>query len=285
MHPRLLKTFLAIARHGNVTRAAADVHLAQSSVSDQLQTLEAELGAALFERTRGGLVLTPAGETLRPYAEEMLALADEARAAVGGTAATVTIGALETIATARLAPWLAAFRSDHPDIDIRVRIAGSGDLLRGLAEGQIDLAFCFDTGPADDRFVRRRIGDEAMVLILGPNVAAPDDLAALDFVATERGCAYRHLFDRAFTDVGLEPPKPAAEVGSIGMIVRLVAGGTGAGLVPRIAAIDAIERGAVRALPWPDPADTAALAMVWRRRRVQPAALKALLDAAPQISR
>ncbi len=285
MHPRLLKTFLAIARHGNVTRAAADVHLAQSSVSDQLQTLEAELGAALFERNRGGLVLTSAGETLRPYAEEMLALADEARTAVGGTAATVTIGALETIATARLAPWLAAFRNDHPDIDIRVRIAGSGDLLRGLAEGQVDLAFCFDTGPADDRFVRRRIGDEAMVLILGPNVTAPDDLAALDFVATERGCAYRHLFDRAFTDVGLEPPKPAAEVGSIGMIIRLVAGGTGAGLVPRIGAAEAIERGTVRALPWPGPADTAALAMVWRRRRVQPAALKALLDAAPQISR
>lgn len=46
MHPRLLRTFLAIARHGNVTRAAAEVHLAQSSVSDQLQTLEAELGAA-----------------------------------------------------------------------------------------------------------------------------------------------------------------------------------------------------------------------------------------------
>jgi len=285
MHPRLLKTFLAIARHGNVTRAAADVHLAQSSVSDQLQTLEAELGATLFDRTRGGLVLTPAGETLRPYAEEMLALADEARAAIGGMAAAVTIGALETLATARLAPWLAVFRSAHPEIDIRVRVAGSGDLLRGLAEGQIDLAFCFDTGQTDDRFVKRRIGDEAMVLILGPNMAAPDDLAALDFVATEHGCAYRHLFDRAFRDAGREPPKPAAEVGSIGMIVKLVAGGSAAGLVPRIGAIDAIERGAVRALAWPGLADTAALAMIWRRRRVQPAALKALLDAAPQISR
>ena len=61
MHPRLLKTFLAVARTRNVTRAAAEVNLAQSSVSDQIQALEAELGANLFTRSRRGLELTPTG--------------------------------------------------------------------------------------------------------------------------------------------------------------------------------------------------------------------------------
>ncbi len=288
MHPRLLKTFLAVARHGNVTRAAAEVHLAQSSVSDQLQTLEAELGAALFERTRGGLVPTPAGEALRPYAEEMLNLADEARAAIGQRPGGVAIGALETIAATRLGTWLAAFRAGHPEIEIRVKIAGSGALLQKLGQGEIDLAFCFDTGQADDRFVKRRIGAEPLVLIAAPDQAPPNDLAALGrlgFVATEPGCAYRHLFDRAFADAGIEAPKPAVEVGSIGMIARLVANGAGIGLVPRLGAAEAIERGEVRAMAWPGPVDTAPLAMIWRRRRVQPPALKALLDAAGQISR
>jgi DNA-binding transcriptional LysR family regulator len=58
MHPRLLKTFLAVARSRNVTRAAEQVHLAQSRVSDQIQALETELGAELFVRTRQGLLLT-----------------------------------------------------------------------------------------------------------------------------------------------------------------------------------------------------------------------------------
>lgn len=108
MNPRLLKTFLAVARTGNVTRAALEVNLAQSSVSDQIQALEAELGASLFTRSRQGLALTPAGEALKPYAENLLALADDARAAVdatrAGTAGSLSIGALETIASARLAP-------------------------------------------------------------------------------------------------------------------------------------------------------------------------------------
>lgn len=288
MHPRLLRTFLAIARHGNVTRAAAEVNLAQSSVSDQLQSLEGELGVSLFERTRAGLVLTPAGEALKPYAEEMLNLADDARAAVGRDGGAVTLGAPETIAAARLGPWLANFRADHPDIDIRVKIGGSGELLGKLAAGEIDIVFCFDTGQADERFVRRRIGEEPLVLISGPGVAAPSDLPGLShlkFIATEQGCAYRHLFDKAFTDAGLDPPKPGAEVGSIGMIARLVANGAGFGLVPRLGATEAIERGEVRATAWPGPVDTAALAMIWRRRRVQPAALKALLATADQISR
>lgn len=288
MHPRLLRTFLAIARHGNVTRAAAEVHLAQSSVSDQLQSLEAELGASLFERSRAGLVLTPAGEALRPYAEEMLALADEARAAIGAEPRTVTVGALETIAAARLGPWLGAFRAGHPDVEIRVRIGGSGDLLSSLARAEIDVAFCFDTGQADERFVKRRIAAEPMVLILGPDMAAPNDLAALGrlaFITTEPGCAYRHLFDKAFADAGLPAPRPGTVAGSIGMITSLVASGAGAGLVPRLGAAEAIARGEVRATAWPGPVDTAPLAMIWRRRRVQPAALKALLDAADQISR
>ncbi|TIQ19986.1 MAG: LysR family transcriptional regulator, partial [Mesorhizobium sp.] len=100
MRPRLLKTFLAVARCRNITRAAEEIHLAQSSVSDQIQTLETELGTALFTRSKQGLQLTPAGATLKSYAQDILMLAEEARAAVdvaaGHAAGAVTIGALET---------------------------------------------------------------------------------------------------------------------------------------------------------------------------------------------
>ncbi|GES47581.1 LysR family transcriptional regulator [Rhizobium sp. NBRC 114257] len=287
MHPRLLKTFLAVARNRNFTRAAEEVHLAQSSVSDQIQSLEAELGTALFIRSRSGLELTAAGEALKPYAEELLAIAYEARAAVEAVSAAaagkVTIGALETIASMKLPQWLPTLRRDHHDIDLRVTIAGSGDLLRKLEAGEIDVAFCFDRGEVDERLAKRVISTEPLILITpsAPEASSKtSDLAALasmNFVATEDGCIYRHLFDKAFEAAGTAAPKLAAEVGSIGTIARLVAAGTGSSLVPRFAVADALHRGEIDEMPWPGPMRTASLVMIWRRRRVQPPALKLFL--------
>ncbi|MER9328721.1 LysR family transcriptional regulator [Mesorhizobium sp. M0488] len=292
MHPRLLKTFLAVARSRNITRAAEAVHLAQSSVSDQIQSLEAELGAALFMRLRTGLELTPAGMALKPIAEELLRLDGEARAAVllaaGRTSGTLTIGALETIASARLAPWLPGFQAGHPDIAVHMKVADSGTLLRLLEDADIDVAFCFEhrdaKSAADERLARRTILDEPLLLVAAPGQGTvPSDLAALAalrFVATEPGCIYRHMFDTAFAEAGIAAPRLAAEVGSIGTIARLVAAGAGLGLVPRLAVSDALERGELIELPWPGRAQTAPLAMIWRRRRVQPPALRQLLSAA-----
>ncbi|MBP0583205.1 LysR family transcriptional regulator [Labrys sp. LIt4] len=294
MHPRLLKTFLAVARHRNVTRAAEAVHLAQSSVSDQIQALEAELGTPLFARSRSGLQLTAAGAALQPYAEEILTLTDEARGAVAMTAGqergAVSIGALETIAAVRLPAWLSRFGQAHPEIALRLSVAGTGDLLRKLEDGEVDVVFCFDRGDFDERFATRSISREPLVLIApaGEPPLPPGEglaiLAAKRFVVTEAGCVYRHLFDAAFARAGLAAPNLAAEAGSIGAIARLVAAGTGLGLVPRLAVADALARGEVTELSWPGPAQTAALAadlvMIWRRRRVQPPALKLLLASA-----
>jgi DNA-binding transcriptional LysR family regulator len=289
LHPRLLKTFLAVARARNVTRAAQEVNLAQSSVSDQIQALETELGASLFTRSRQGLDLTPAGEALKPYAEDLLALADDARAAVYatkvGAAGSLSIGALETIASARLAPWLAGFRAAHAGIDIKLRIAGSGELLRRLGDGEIDVAFCFERSAEleDGRFARRVVAAEPLALIAPPGDNRADiDLAALAeryFVATETGCVYRAMVDRAFAEAGLGKPSLAAEAGSIDAIAGLVAAGAGFGLVPRLAVAAAIERGAVAELAWPGPVRSADIVMTWRRRRIQPPALKALFTA------
>jgi DNA-binding transcriptional LysR family regulator len=297
MHPRLLKTFLAVARTHNVTRAAQEVNLAQSSVSDQIQALETELGAHLFTRSRQGLDLTPAGEALKPYAEDLLALADDARAAVNltraGTAGSLSIGALETIASARLAGWLARFRAKHAGIDIKLKVAGSGELLRRLGDGEIDVVFCFER-PAeleeavapDPRFARRVVAAEPLALIAPPGDNRTDiDLAALaekHFVATETGCVYRAMVEKAFAEAGLGEPSLAAEAGSIDAITGLVAAGAGFGLVPRLAAAAAIERGEVAELAWPGSVRSADIVMTWRRRRVQPPVLNALLTAAAE---
>jgi DNA-binding transcriptional LysR family regulator len=290
MHPRLLRTFLAVARSRNITRAAEAVHLAQSSVSDQIQTLETELGVDLFARSKRGLTLTPAGAALGPYAENILALEDEARAAVrmvaGQEAGSVTLGALETIASAWLPQRLSRLHRAHPGLEMRLKVAETGALLRKLEDGEIDLAFCFDRGGFDGKFGWRKIAAEPLVVITSPDreglAGRRDDLealAAMPFVVTEAGCVYRLMFDKAFADAGLAAPRIAAEAGSLGAIGRLVAEGVGIAVVPRLAVADALSRGDVREQPWPVPDRTAALVAVWRRRRVQPPALQWALAA------
>ena len=287
MNPRLLRTFLAVARSGNLTRAAKEVHLAQSSVSDQIQSLEIELGTSLFTRSRLGLKLTPAGETFTSFAEEILLLTGEAKLAVGATAGhavgSVTIGALETIASAKLARWLSDFHNDYPGIALRLKIASSSELLRGLEDGDIDAVFCFDSSDPDNRFSQRTISVEPMVLIAPrewqPSVVETglSALASTRFVTTEVGCVYRRLFNAAFADAGIGEPKLAAEVGSIRAITELVAAGMGLALVPRLAIADALDRCKIVEAPWPGPNPTVLLKLIWRRRRIQPPALKFLL--------
>jgi DNA-binding transcriptional LysR family regulator len=292
MHPRLLKTFLAVASARNMTRAADEVHLSQSSVSDQIQSLEAELGVDLFTRSKLGLDLTPAGETLRVYAEDILAQLHDARAAVkaaaGQAAAALSIGALETIAATKLPSLLATFRGDHPGIDLRLTVAGSGELMRKLEAGDLDVAFCFDKGD-DERFIMRTVSVEPLVLVAPPgsqpalDTAGLAALASRRFVATEVGCVYRRVFDLAFAEAGVSAPKLAAEAGSIRAIARLVAAGAGLALVPRLAVTDALDRGEIVEMSWPGPVKTALLTAIWRRRRIQPPALKLLLGALSRL--
>ncbi|WP_271899176.1 LysR family transcriptional regulator [Candidatus Phyllobacterium onerii] len=290
MHPRLLKTFQAVARNRNITHAARDINLSQSAASDQVQALEADLAAQLFVRSTRGLELTPAGHTLLAYADEILSLSDDARAAVASVAGSkqgsLAIGALSTIVSSKFPEWLIDFRGKYPEIAIRLKVAGSGDLMQQLETGMLDAVFCFDRGDFDHRLANRLIATEPLILItprtgkFALKSGTLAELASASFVATEVGCVYRSLFDNAFADAGIMQPKLAMEAGSIQAIAELVKSGAGISLVPQLAVADALQRGEVNGIPWPGPLKAVSLVMVWRRRRVQPPTLKLLLAAA-----
>jgi DNA-binding transcriptional LysR family regulator len=290
MNPKLMRTFLAVLRHGSFTRAAEDVHLAQSTVSDQIQALESELGTALFIRSKTGLEVAPAALVLRPYAEDMLALCDEALSAVADTmdreSQSLTVGCLETIASCRLASWLSEFKVGHLKIKMKLRIAGSGELRRLLEQGQLDAAICFHDDKPGPGFVVRTLAREPLTLLQNPARKRVDPfadigaLAAQEFVVTETGCTYRRMFDEFFRQSGAVPPRPIAEVNSVASIISFVGAGSCLGITPRLAAEAAMQRGDVVEIPWPGTTSPSVpLAMIWRRRRIQPQALRQFLEA------
>src|SRR5690349_10068793 len=113
-----VEAFLAIARQGGFTRAAAALHLSQPAISRRIHLLERELGAPLFERLGSGIRLSEAGQAFRPHAEAVLASMRDGRAAVaalrGSEAGVVTLAVVGTLASSSLTGRLRRFRDAHP---------------------------------------------------------------------------------------------------------------------------------------------------------------------------
>src|ERR1700733_11250073 len=111
-----LTIFRTVVRENSMTRAAAKLHRVQSNVTARIKQLEEQLGTDLFIRDGRRLVLTPAGETLLPYAERLLALAEEARHAVreNRPSGRLRLGTMESVAATRMPSLLASYHQQWP---------------------------------------------------------------------------------------------------------------------------------------------------------------------------
>ena len=150
---RVLRYFLAVAREGSITRAAASLHVTQPTLSRQLAALEKDLGAKLLRRADRGVVLTDAGRLLRRRAKEMIALADLARTelvpAQAELAGTVAIGTNELRAVDELVAMMDAFKADHPRVRFVLRSGSNDDVAAWMERGQADLGLVIE--PFDAR--------------------------------------------------------------------------------------------------------------------------------------
>ena len=146
----LLRTFLAVARHGNVTRAAEALHRTQSAISVQIGRLEQRLGSKLFLRQARGVSLTESGESLRVAAERIVGELDRTAAAfcaspIGGQ---VRIGIPDEYGSAVLPDILAAFAARHPAVEVFVQCGFSTAFPQAVARSDLDLAvFAGGCGP------------------------------------------------------------------------------------------------------------------------------------------
>src|SRR5258708_21722167 len=117
-----LRAFLKVAELRSFTQAAEALFFSQPAVTQQIQSLEREMGEPLFERQGRRVTLTPAGEALYPFASRAIALLAEVQAAVeevrAGLAGRVTLAAGPTTTIFTLPPVLAAFRRGRPGVQV-----------------------------------------------------------------------------------------------------------------------------------------------------------------------
>ena len=146
----VLRSFATGMELGSFARAAKRLGRSTSAVSAQLRKLEEQAGTPIFRKAGRGLALTEAGETMLAYARRLLALNDEAAAAVHGAdlEGWVRLGLSEDFGEALLPAVLGRFARAHPRVRIEARIARSFDLLDRVGSGQLDLALAWGDGGA-----------------------------------------------------------------------------------------------------------------------------------------
>lgn len=276
MELRHLRTFRAVARTLNFTRAAAELNYAQSSVTAQIQALESDLAARLFDRSGRKLSLTPAGERLVDYADRMLLLEREARHAVEEEAdepgGRLVVGGLETLCAHRLPPVLARYRRLCPRVGVTLREGGRGELYEGVRRGDIDVAMTFGQAPRDKLLTSESVATERLVVVapvghrLSSNTqVGGHDLRGEPFLATARGCGFREMLDDLIGALGPDAPVVDTEVASMAALCQCVAAGMGCALLPEVAAVGPAARGEVVALPVTGALSRTEVTMTWLR--------------------
>jgi DNA-binding transcriptional LysR family regulator len=141
---RHLRTFAAVARRGSFTRAAADLHIAQQAVSQQIKALERSLGVTLLRRTPRRVELTPEGAVFLADSRRVLAAADRAgrrvRAAARGEVGTLRLAYTLTTVWDTIPTLLARLAADQPGLKVEAREVFGADIPESLLSGRCDLA-------------------------------------------------------------------------------------------------------------------------------------------------
>ncbi len=242
LDPRLI-AFLAVAREGQLTEAARQINMSVSNVSQQITSLEADFGAQLFIRTNRGATLSPAGESLRKYAEGIeadwrLAFREVHRVAEGEEA--VHVAASHTVLEVFLPRPLGLFRRRYPAVQVRLTLDNSAGVLAQVETGQVDFGIVESRlGRARDLHVTNLWKDQLGLIVsanhpfAGRTEVSFAELAQQDLIVREEGSGTRRILESALhaVDHDLSELRVIMELSSVRAIVAMVRNDVGASVL------------------------------------------------------
>lgn len=230
-----LKTLVAVVEHGSITLAASELNRVPSGLTTRILQLEESLGVQLFLRQKKRLVVTPKGQILCNYANQVLRILEEAERCMRGTepSGRFRIGTMDSTLASRLPSPLAKLHARHPSVDLELTTGTSRFLYELLLDNRLDAIFISDP-PVDDRIEHTPVFKEELVLIAPEGhkpIHQPSDVGHTTVLAFKDGCSYRNRLIRWFQEYDAAPEK-IADLTSYHAIMGGAAAGMGVGLVP-----------------------------------------------------
>ena len=246
MADRRLQVFYTVARQLSFTRAAEELCMTQPAVTFQIKQLEEHFDARLFERDRGGIVLTPAGRMVLDYAGRILELSNELDQRVGDLRGAVSGPRV-----------LGEFKAAHPQVQPHMTVANSETIENRVADHTIDLGLI--ESPAHLPGLHTEVCcDDELVVICAPDyhlaklkAVAPRQIAGEPYISRETGSGTREFADQYLGAAGItqEDLNIVMELGSPEAIKGVVETGIGIAIMSRASVAKELRLGSLAALP------------------------------------
>jgi len=268
-----LRSFVAVAKFGHLTRASEALHLSQPALSSHIKTLEEQFGVTLFERTPTGMTLTPSGRRLLVEAEQIIGavrhLAHSAQDLRGQPTGHLKIGTVLNPATLRVGEMISRALDRYPQIELELSQVMSSDVLAGIRNGTLDAGFYF--GPAPDSDIDSIPLRDVVYRVTLP-AARADELACAGWqtiaqqpwIVAPAPSSHHQLVMSLFGD-GTARPERIIEADSESVINDLVESGVGVSLIRDEIAAQSVEAG--RSVVWPGREITTKLWLVHAAER------------------
>ena len=261
MEIRNLQTFLQVASTMNITRASNILGYSQSSVSAQIQQLEAELGVQLFDRIGRGIALTQYGKDLIPYARQVIASIDQlehfmqTESEMGGT---VHVGFVESMFESCFKETVLRYTRRFPRVKIDVTVDATATLQQMLLKNDIDLACVIDSDDSNLRWTSAFSRDARVVVVAnsGHPLAARESVTLEElweekFILMEESAPYNVVFQQLLAERGMEI-RPSLAMQSCDMARQLVENSDYVSLLPLYSVKESVESGKLAVLPAPE---------------------------------
>jgi len=284
-----LRSFIAVAQFGHLTRASEALHLSQPALSSHIKTLEEQFGVMLFERTPTGMSLTPSGRRLLVEAEQIIGavqhLAHSAQDLRGQPTGHLKIGTVLNPATLRVGETISRALERYPQIELELYQMMSSDVLARLRNGTLDAGFFFGAAPESDidsiplRDVVYRVtlaasrADELLA-------AEWETVAQQPWIVAPAPSSHHQLVMNLFAN-GAPRPERIIEADSESVINDLVESGVGVSLIRDEIAAHSVDTG--RTVIWPNRQVTTKLWFVHPAARRTDPLIVALRDVQQDI--
>ncbi|SDA34191.1 transcriptional regulator, LysR family [Pseudomonas sp. NFPP10] len=256
MEIRQLKYFVAVVDAGSLSRAAREVHVAQSALSKQMSALEADLGAQLFHRSNSGIRVNDAGKLFYEYAQGLLKHLQDARAAIssepGALSGSIVVALPQSVASTVALPLIQAVARTYPKVELHLNEELTGNLVDQLVRGRVDIALFTPIGLPpqvsfsplleEDFYLIHRADDRHAPppgsVTLAEAVARP-----LVFPSRAHSHSTRACVDQALERLHLPPAQVAMEVNSVHILKSAVEAGIGPSIMPLNLALREVAEG------------------------------------------
>ncbi|MEJ6388272.1 LysR family transcriptional regulator [Gymnodinialimonas ulvae] len=237
---RLLKTFVAVADTKTFSAAADVVHVTHAAVSQQMRSLEEDLGLALFDRSTRTPTLTPIGQQVAARARRLIADYDGLASAVlsdDGLSGTLNLGALRTTLTGLTPRAMAILKARFPEVGLHIRPGLTSALLTDVQRGELDATLASRPHLLPAGLVFHDLAREPLELITAPHDVEDDPLTLLatrPYIRFNRDAVVGTLIDNWIVSQGLRVSE-TMELDGLEAITSMVHANLGVSIIPRLA--------------------------------------------------